>query len=95
MSRKKKGSKGRRASLKSFARGKFQSPVHSNGFKQNVLIDMYGGDVGVSAADANAAAKLAGDAGKTYFKYGGTTYKAVAAGRGYLAESDDRTRNVK
>ena len=95
MSRKKKGSKGRRASLKSFARGKFQSPVHSNGFKQDVLIDMYGGDVGVSAADANAAAKLAGDAGKTYFKYSGTTYKAVAAGRGYLAQSDDRSRNVK
>ena len=98
MARKKKGSgrsKSRRASLKSFARGKFQSPVHSNGFKQDVLIDTYGGDVGISADTANIAAKEAGDAGKTYFKYGGTTYKAVAAGRGFLAQSDDRTGKVK
>ena len=98
MAKKKKGSgrsKSRRASLKSFAKGKFQSPVHSDGFKQDVLIDTYGGDKGVSAASANVAAKLAGQAGKTYFKYGGTTYKAVAAGRGYTAQSDDRTGKVK
>ena len=71
MSKKKKSSsraKSRRASLKSYAKGKFQSPVHSDGFKQDVLIDTYGGDVGVSAATANVAAKLAGQAGKTYFK---------------------------
>ena len=49
----------------------------------------------MSAASANVAAKLAGQAGKTYFKYGGTTYKAVAAGRGYTAQSDDRTGKVK
>ena len=102
MSKKKKGSgrsKSRRASLKSFAKGKFQSPVHSDGFKQDVLIDTYGGDKGVSAASVSVAARLAGQAGKTYFKYGGATYKVgsgLVKGRlSYSAETDDRTGKVK
>ena len=81
----------RRAALKGFAKSKFQSPVHSNGFKQDVLIDLHGGDVGLdSAASANAAANLANTAGKSYFRYQGTTYRVVAGGRGVVASSDNR-----
>ena len=101
MAKKKKtgaAAKARRASLKSFA--KFQSPVHSNGFKQDVLIDVYGGDVGVKGARSSAdAAKIAGEAGKTYFKYDGQTYKATSTrvrGRTtWSANLDDRSVRVK
>ena len=97
--KKKKGSgrsKSRRASLKSFARGKFQSPVHSNGFKQDMLIDLHGGDVGLdSESTANTAAVKADAAGKSYFKYQGTTYKVVSTPRGAGAGADDRTGKVK
>ena len=100
MAKKKKGARSakRRAALKGFAKGKFQSPVHSNGFKQDVLIDMHGGDVGLdTAASANVAASAAAAAGKSYFKYGGTTYKVTAGHRpgAYTAGSDDRTGKVK
>ena len=90
--RKKKASaKGRRAALKGFAKGKFQSPVHSNGFKQDVLIDMHGGDKGLDdAASAQAAASLAAAAGKSYFRYQGTAYKVQSTARGYGALPDDR-----
>lgn len=100
--KKKKGSgrsKSRRASLKSFARGKFQSPGHSNGFKQDMLIDTYGGDVGVVARNANAAAALAAGEGKDYFKYGGATYKVrsvTSRGKTNIdAIMDDRTGRTK
>ena len=89
--KKKASAKGRRAALKGFAKGKFQSPVHSNGFKQDVLIDLHGGDKGLdTAASANAAASLANAAGKSYFRYGGTTYRVVSSGRGVVASTDDR-----
>ena len=95
--RKKKGTRSakRRAALKGFAKGKFQSPVHSNGFKQDVLIDMYAGDKGISSGGSGSAAVAANAAGKSYFKYGGTTYKVVSTPRGPGAGVDDRTRNVK
>ncbi len=96
--RKKKGTSSakRRAALKGFAKGKFQSPVHSNGFKQDVLIDMHGGDRGLdSKASASVAAIAADAAGKSYFKYQGTTYKVVSTPRGPGASADDRTLNVK
>ena len=87
----KASAKGRRAALKGFAKGKFQSPVHSNGFKQDVLIDLHGGDKGLDdAASAQAAASLAAAAGKSYFRYGGTTYKVQSTARGYGALPDDR-----
>jgi len=89
--KKKASAKGRRAALKGFAKGKFQSPVHSNGFKQDVLIDLHGGDKGLdTAATAQAAASLAAAAGKTYFRYRGTTYKAHEGARGWGALPDDR-----
>jgi hypothetical protein len=91
--RKKKGARSakRRAALKGFAKGKFQSPVHSNGFKQDVLIDLHGGDKGLdTAATAQAAASLAAGAGKSYFRYQGTTYKVQSGPRGYGALPDDR-----
>ena len=96
MARKKKGSS-RRAALKSFAaKGRFQSPVHSNGFKQDMLIDLHGGDRGLDAlASADVAALQADAAGKSYFKYRGTTYKVVAGARGPEAGTDDRTGRVK
>ena len=91
--RKKRGSGRRRAALKGFAKGKFQSPVHSNGFKQDVLIDMHGGDIGLdTAASANAAAILANTAGKSYFRYGGVSYKVVPAGRGVVAGAIETSR---
>ena len=88
MARKKKkgaAAKARRASLNSFARGKFQSPVHSNGFKQDVLIDLYGGDTGFVDTGTNAPS-IAADmntAGKTYVRHGGVLKKVVSAGRGH------------
>ena len=94
MAKKKKEGKStakRRAALKGFAKGKFQSPVHSNGFKQDVLIDMYAGDRGTSSGGSGAA----NAAGKSYFKYQGTTYKVVSTPRGPGAGADDRTGNVK
>ena len=107
MARKKKkgaAAKARRASLKSFAIGKFQSPVHSNGFKQDMLIDMHGGDVGFEYAyghpspTARAEETLA--AGKTFFKQGGNIYKATTTtGRGgatvYVATLHSRPGKVK
>ena len=69
-----------RKSLKSFAsknRGKFQSPVHSNGFKQDVLIDLhesgrnFTGSYG-QRAKAGTAARLAG---KSYLKFNNQVYK--------------------
>lgn len=90
-----KKKKSRRASLKSFAKGKFQSPVHSNGFKQDILIDLHGGDVGLdSESTANTAAVKADAAGKSLFKYQGTIYKVVATGRGPQALFADRTGKV-
>lgn len=106
MAKKKKEGKStakRRAALKGFAKGKFQSPVHSNGFKQDVLIDMYGGDKGFESGYFNPAktvrAQQALAAGKTHFKHGGTTYRAAAvtSGRGtaYTATPDTRAGKVK
>ena len=88
---------------KGFAKGKFQSPVHSNGFKQDVLIDMYGGDKGFESGYLNPApsvrARQAIEAGKTFFKHGGTTYKATTGThRGkitYTATADTRAGKVK
>ena len=99
MARKKKkgaAAKARRASLKSFAKGKFQSPAHSNGFKQDVLIDLHGGDRGLDhLASPTVAAGAADAAGKSYFKYNGTVYKVTAGARGAEAGADDRTGKVK
>lgn len=89
MAKRKKG-KGRRAALKTFARkGKFQSPAHSDGFKQDVLIDLYGGDVGYADTGANAMALSAEmvTAGKTYIRHGGVLKKVVSAGRGTTLEA--------
>ena len=94
----------RRAALKGFAKGKFQSPVHSNGFKQDVLIDMYGGDKGFESGYFNPTASVRAQqalaAGKTHFKHGGTTYRAAAAtsakgGTIYTATPDTRAGKVK
>jgi hypothetical protein len=107
MAKKKKGARSakRRAALKGFAKGKFQSPVHSNGFKQDMLIDMYGGDKGFTSGyghpSQNTRAQEALAAGKTYFKHGGTTYKAGSAidarrgGTVYTATLDARAGKVK
>ena len=97
MAKKKKAARSakRRAALKGYAKGKFQSPVHSNGFKQDVLIDFHGGDRGLdSFASANVAAIQAQAAGKGYFKYNGTVYKVVPGARGPEAGADDRTGKV-
>ena len=92
MAKKKKGTSSakRRVALKGFAKGRFQSPVHSNGFKQDVLIDMYGGDKGVvykfpKPGNAHTAARDANTAGKTYFKFGGATYKVASGPKGVVA----------
>ena len=93
----------RRAALKGFAKGKFQSPVHSNGFKQDILIDMYGGDKGFPGGYPNPAASVRAQqalaAGKSFFKHGGTTYKARGVShRGrttYIATPDTRAGKVK
>jgi hypothetical protein len=96
---KKKGSaKGRRAALKGFAsraKAMFQSPVHSNGYKQDMLIDVYGGDVGFKSSDKhiNTAASEASAAGKTYFYHDGALKKVAVTARGSIygtsASSDD------
>ena len=87
MARKKKkgaAARARRAALKGFAGGKFQSPAHSNGFKQDVLIDLYGGDKGfASSENAIFIAADMNTAGKTYVRHGGVLKKVVPAGRGY------------
>ena len=106
MAKKKKAvrSARRRAALKGFAKGKFQSPVHSNGFKQDMLIDMHGGDKGFTSGyghpSQNVRAQEALAAGKTFFKHGGTTYRAgTTTGRGgrttYTATSHSRPGKVK
>lgn len=78
-SSKRRSSKARN-SLKSFAskiRGKIQSPVHSNGFKQDQLIDMheggknFTGSFSVRAQAGNAARA----AGKSYLKFNNVVYK--------------------
>ena len=103
--RKKKGrsSAKRRAALKGFAKGKFQSPVHSNGFKQDMLIDMYGGDVGFKSGYGHTVASVRAQqalaAGKEYFKHGGTIYKASSTpyrdSFTYSATADTRPGKVK
>ena len=81
--KKKKGSaKGRRSALKSFASkaAKFQSPVHSNGFKQDVLIDLYGGDRGHKTGGGQTeaqVAKAADLAGKSHFLWDGRMKRVV------------------
>ena len=82
-----RGKASRRASLKSFAKGKFQSPVHSNGFKQDVLIDIYGGDVGFKSSDIhiNTAAGEAHAAGKTFFYHDGALKKTSVSRRGSVS----------
>ena len=106
MAKKKKGtgSARRRTALKGFAKGKFQSPVHSDGFKQDMLIDMHGGDrgfaTGYGTLNAQKRAQQTLAAGKTFFKHGGTTYRAgTTTGRGgrttYTAAPHSRPGKVK
>ena len=106
MSKKKKSSsraKSRRTSLKSYAKGKFQSPVHSNGFKQDVLIDMYGGDVGfkmdsVKSKPLPQVAMEAGQLGYQSFRYDGRTYKVVETvgkkGKSYMGSLGKKAGKV-
>ena len=105
MARKKKGSS-RRAALKSFAaKGRFQSPVHSNGFKQDMLIDLHGGDIGFQSGyghpSKNVRAEEAVAAGKSFFEHGGVTYKAGTAvdprsgGTVYTATLNERRGKVR
>jgi len=93
-----------RASLKSFAsknRGKFQSPVHSNGFKQDVLIDMHEG--GRNFSGSYQARALAGNAaraaGKGYIKFNNVVYKIGTRsfrGNEYTTfATDDKAGRVK
>ena len=91
----KKGKASRRASLKSFARGKgmFQSPVHSNGFKQDVLIDLYGGDVGFTSGGSNARAVEADAAGKSFYYYNGVLKKVTTA-RGSIVGANASSADV-
>lgn len=91
----------RRAALRGFAKGKFQSPVHSNGFKQDQLIDIYQGgrnftgDFSARAAVGNAA-RLSGS---EYLKFNDTVYKlGTGSFRGSLYTtfaSDDKPGRVK
>jgi len=94
---KKKGSaKGRRAALKGFAsRAKaiFQSPVHSNGFKQDMLIDIYGGDTGFTSGGSNTRAAEASAAGKSYYYYDGTL-KKVTTSRGSIVGVDAEAADI-
>tara|TARA_A100001391_G_scaffold143574_1_gene101317 strand:- start:57 stop:431 length:375 start_codon:yes stop_codon:yes gene_type:complete len=93
-----------RKSLKSFAsknRGKFQSPVHSNGFKQDVLIDLHEGGrnfTGTFSARAQAGNK-ARAAGKGYLKFNNVVYKLgtrTFRGNQYtIFASDDKPGRVK
>ena len=91
----------RRAALKGFAKGKFQSPVHSNGFKQDVLIDMHEGGRNFTGsysarAQAGNAARLAG---KKYMKFNNVVYKIGTGnfrGNQYTTFSaDDKPNRVK
>ena len=102
--KKRASSKGRRAALKGFAKGAFQSPVHSNGFKQDILIDLYGGDKGLDHLDnpsanpegnRNIHAATVGAAGREYFFHGGKIWKAVPGGRSYVAEGTAYAGKVK
>ena len=94
---KKKGSaKGRRAALKGFAsraKAMFQSPVHSNGFKQDMLIDIYGGDKGFTSGSVATRAQEAQAAGKSYFYYDGTL-KKVTVSRGTVGGVDAEAADV-
>ena len=99
--KKKKGaaSKSRRSAVKRFAM-KIQSPVHSDGYKQDVLIDLYGGDRGVAGRTKDVAAATAGAAGGSYFKWQGDkkTYRVATtrdprSGRtSYSAQIDTKNR---
>ena len=95
---KKKGaaSSRRRASLKSFAaraKGMFQSPVHSNGFKQDMLIDIYGGDTGFTSGGSITRAGEASAAGKSYYYYDGTL-KKVTTNRGSIVGVDAEAADI-
>tara|TARA_R100000700_G_C3111961_1_gene104603 strand:+ start:210 stop:587 length:378 start_codon:yes stop_codon:yes gene_type:complete len=94
-----------RKSLKSFAsknRGKFQSPVHSNGFKQDVLIDLHEG--GRNFTGNMFARFLTGNAaraaGKGYLKFNNVVYKLGKGTSRFGTEyttfaSDDKSGRVK
>ena len=92
----------RRAALKGFAKGKFQSPVHSNGFKQDVLIDMHQG--GRNFTGSMYTRFLAGNAaraaGKGYLKFDNVVYKLGKATNRFGTEyttfsADDKAGRVK
>jgi|TARA_R100001510_G_C7656388_1_gene216367 hypothetical protein len=104
-SRRTRGSSSKaRKSLKSFAsknRGKIQSPVHSNGFKQDQLIDMHEGGKNFTGsfyvrAQAGNAARAAG---KSYLKFNNVVYKlGTRLFRGNpitTFASDDKSGRVK
>ena len=104
MAKKKKEGKStakRRAALKGFAKSKFQSPVHSNGFKQDQLIDMHEG--GKNFTGSFSARALAGNAaraaGKSYLKFNDVVYKLGTRnfrGSTYTTfASDDKSVRVK
>ena len=104
MAKKKKEGKStakRRAALKGFAKSKFQSPVHSNGFKQDQLIDMHEG--GKNFTGSFSARALAGNAaraaGKSYLKFNDVVYKLGTRdfrGSTYTTfASDDKSGRVK
>tara|TARA_R100000773_G_C4216488_1_gene115127 strand:- start:1459 stop:1833 length:375 start_codon:yes stop_codon:yes gene_type:complete len=93
-----------RKSLKSFAsknRGKFQSPVHSNGFKQDVLIDLHqGGRNFTGNMQARAiAGNAARAAGSKYMKFNNQVYKiGTGSFRNFLYttfSADDKPNRVK
>lgn len=91
----------RRAALKGFAKSKFQSPVHSNGFKQDQLIDIHEG--GRNFTGSYSARALAGNAaraaGKSYLKFNDVVYKLGTRnfrGSTYTTfASDDKSGRVK
>ena len=91
----------RRAALKGFAKGKFQSPVHSNGFKQDVLIDLHeGGKNFTGNMQARAiAGNAARAAGKPYLKFNNQVYKiGTGSFRNFLYttfSADDKPGRVK
>ena len=104
MAKKKKEGKStakRSAALKGFAKSKFQSPVHSNGFKQDQLIDMHEG--GKNFTGSFSARALAGNAaraaGKSYLKFNDVVYKLGTRnfrGSTYTTfASDDKSGRVK
>ena len=99
------GSSKARKSLKSFAsknRGKFQSPVHSNGFKQDVLIDMHQGGRNFTGSfyKRYLAGNAARAAGKGYLKFDNVVYKLGKATNRFGTEyttfsADDKAGRVK